>query len=105
MDRAEILFGPSSVIYGSDALGKVMSFYTKNPLLSEHKKISLSGNAMARFASAYEGKTIHADLNVARKSFGFFTAFTFSDFGDLRQGKNVFDKYPNGAKGIFIQRE
>ena len=29
LDKTEILFGPSSVLYGSDALGGVMSFYTK----------------------------------------------------------------------------
>lgn len=101
VDRTEILFGPSSVIYGSDALGGVMSFYTKNPVLADDKKLSFSGNAMARFASAYRGKTAHADLNVAGRSFGSLTAFTFSDFGDLRQGKNEFDKYPDWGKRYF----
>ncbi len=101
VDRAEILFGPSSVIYGSDALGGVMSFYTKNPVLSDHKKLSLSGNAMSRFASAYQGKTVHADLNLGGRAFGALTAFTFSDFGDLRQEKNVFDKYPEWGKRYF----
>jgi hemoglobin/transferrin/lactoferrin receptor protein len=101
VDRAEILFGPSSVIYGSDALGGVMSFFTKNPVLSNHKKASISGNAMARFASAYEGKTVHADLNIANKSLGSLTSYSFSDFGDLRQGKKVFNKYPDWGKRYF----
>lgn len=29
LERTEIVFGPSSTIYGSDALGGVMNFYTK----------------------------------------------------------------------------
>ena len=30
LDRVEILFGPTSVVYGSDALGGVIHYYTKN---------------------------------------------------------------------------
>lgn len=30
MDRVELVFGPGSVMYGSDAIGGVMSFQTKN---------------------------------------------------------------------------
>jgi hemoglobin/transferrin/lactoferrin receptor protein len=33
LDRTEILFGPSSTVYGSDALGGVIHFYTKQPLI------------------------------------------------------------------------
>src|SRR5699024_1347879 len=32
--NTEVLFGPGSVIYGSDALGGVMNFQTKDPRLS-----------------------------------------------------------------------
>ncbi len=35
LENVEILFGPSSVVYGSDALGGVMHFRTKLPELSE----------------------------------------------------------------------
>ena len=35
LDRIEILYGPSSTIYGSDALGGVIHMYTKKPLLAE----------------------------------------------------------------------
>ena len=35
LDRTEVVFGPSSVIYGSDALGGVIHYYTKTPKLSE----------------------------------------------------------------------
>ncbi|MEO7800552.1 MAG: TonB-dependent receptor, partial [Ginsengibacter sp.] len=101
VDRAEILYGPSSVIYGSDALGGIISFYTKNPILSDYKKAKLTGNAMARYASAFDGKTLHADFNIANKSLGALTSFTFSDFGDLRQGKKVFDSYPDWGKRFF----
>ena len=42
LDRTEIIFGPSSVIYGSDALGGVIHYYTKIPKLSEKLKVCTS---------------------------------------------------------------
>ena len=37
LDRTEIIFGPSSVVYGSDALGGVIHYYTKHQKLSEKR--------------------------------------------------------------------
>jgi hemoglobin/transferrin/lactoferrin receptor protein len=38
LEKTEILYGPGSVVYGSDALGGVMHFYTKNPMLGWENK-------------------------------------------------------------------
>lgn len=35
LERAEIIFGPSSVVYGSDALGGVLHFHTLQPQLAD----------------------------------------------------------------------
>jgi hemoglobin/transferrin/lactoferrin receptor protein len=50
----EVLYGPSSTMYGSDALGGVISMFTKNPVLSTQNKTQITGNAIARYASAIE---------------------------------------------------
>ena len=34
LERAEIIFGPASTVYGSDALGGVVHFHTKSPQFS-----------------------------------------------------------------------
>ena len=47
LDKTEVLFGPSSTMYGSDALGGVIHFYTKNPKLNLK-----TGNAYVRYSSA-----------------------------------------------------
>lgn len=102
LEKTEILFGPASVMYGSDALGGVMSFYTKNPVLPDTKgKTHFSGNAFMRYASAYNEKTGHIDLNIARNGFASLTSFTFSDFGDLRQGSNYYSDFPDWGKHTF----
>jgi hemoglobin/transferrin/lactoferrin receptor protein len=85
----EMVFGPGSSIYGSDALGGTMNFYTKNPMLSLNNKTLFKAGAYGRFSSAYTEKTGHLDLNVGAKKIAFLGSFTFSDFGDLKQGKNT----------------
>jgi hemoglobin/transferrin/lactoferrin receptor protein len=93
LDRAEILFGPSSTVYGSDALGGVVHFYTKNPELSKGG-LRVGANAFTRFGSANNEKTGHVDFSIGGTRFGSLTSFTYSDFGDLRMGEKV-----NGALG------
>lgn len=88
LDRAEVMFGPGSVMYGSDAMGGTMYFKTKDPQLSSSKKIIFFGNAMARIGLADFEKTGHIDFNIAGKKFGSFTSVTFTDFDDRWQGAN-----------------
>ena len=42
IERAEVIFGSSSVGYGSDAMGGVIHYYTKSPVLNSSQKISSS---------------------------------------------------------------
>lgn len=101
LEKTEILFGPGSVMYGSDALGGVMHFYTRNPKLAQNGKTVVQGNAFGRFSSANTEKTGHFDLSLGWKRFGMITSATFSDFGDLRSGRNHPAAYPDFGKRFF----
>jgi hemoglobin/transferrin/lactoferrin receptor protein len=88
LDRAEVLFGPASTVYGTDALGGAVCFFTKNPeLAGADGKIKRSAHAFTRYGSVNREKTGHLDFGLGWKKFGSFTSFTYSDFGDLRMGK------------------
>ena len=89
LERMEVAFGPSSVSYGSDALGGVIHFYTKQPVL---RKIGV--NAFTRYSSAADERTGGFSLNAGGNKLASFTNLTYSDFGDLRQGAN---KYQPGT--------
>jgi hemoglobin/transferrin/lactoferrin receptor protein len=89
LDRAEVMFGPGAVMYGSDALGGVMHFVTRDPAFATDKNLLVKGNAMARYASANNEKTGHIDLNIGLQQFASLTSFTYSDFGDLRAGGQI----------------
>lgn len=89
----EVIFGPGSVIYGSDALGGVMSFNTLNPKLSTSNKMEHSGKVFSRFSSANFEKTINASYNFSSKKWAALFSSTFSDFDDLRMGSNGPNEY------------
>lgn len=88
IDESEILFGPGSVIYGSDALGGVMDFHTRRPLLSSNEKILFKTNNLLRYSSANNENTIHSDFIIGGKKISSVTSFTYSKYGDLKMGTN-----------------
>ncbi|MBC7694551.1 MAG: TonB-dependent receptor [Burkholderiales bacterium] len=105
LERAEVLFGPSSTIYGSDALGGVMHFYTKNAQFSPDDKMLVKANSLLRFASAAQEKTGHLDFNLGWKRFASLTNITFSDFGDLMSGSTKLSGYTNTwDRNYYVKR-
>ncbi|HKP31894.1 MAG TPA: TonB-dependent receptor [Chitinophagaceae bacterium] len=104
LERVEVMYGPSSTLYGSDALGGLVHMITKPVLLAkagEHS--STRTNAFLRYSSANNEKTAHVDVNLGYKKFGFLTGATFSDFGDMRMGDNYPDKYPDfGRRSSYV---
>src|SRR5688500_14572559 len=49
---AEVIFGPGSLVYGSDAIGGVIDFHSLEPGFSTGSKILVKGSALARYSSA-----------------------------------------------------
>lgn len=86
MEGTEIIFGPGSVMYGSDALGGVMNFSTLQPKFANQNKPVLSGNGMMRYSTANTEKTSHLDINLGLKKWAFNSSITYADYGDLRSG-------------------
>lgn len=88
MDRVEIVFGPGSVMYGSDAIGGVMSFQTKKPLFSSSDQLLVRSSAYMRGFSAGAGYAANAQVNIGSKRFASLTSISYAAYGDLRQGNN-----------------
>ncbi|MCS6935585.1 MAG: TonB-dependent receptor [Chitinophagales bacterium] len=95
MEGVEILFGPGSVMYGSDAVGGVMSFQTLQPRFSgaANYKPLLTGNGMARFSSANMESTGHIDCNIGMKNIAILTSLTYANYNDLRSGSRGGDPH------------
>ena len=100
LENVDVLFGPTSTIYGSDALGGAIYLQTKNPkLLSNSNNKAFSGNILTNYSSVNEGKVGHFDFNFATDKFASLTSVSYNDFDDLKMGKQK-----NGKNGYFGER-
>jgi hemoglobin/transferrin/lactoferrin receptor protein len=95
LERTEVIFGPSSTMYGSDALGGTIHYYSKRPMLGSDSVMNAKANAMVRYSSANNEMTGHIDLNFGGAKWASLTSITRSDFGDLRMGANANPAYAN----------
>jgi len=103
LSRVEIMYGPSSTIYGSDALGGTIHLITKSPVLSGDKNSLFTGTAFTRYSSVNNEKAIHVDASIGGKKFAWFQAYNYSDFGDMKMGDNYNKKYPDfGRRSKYI---
>ena len=88
LDRVEVIFGPTSLIYGSDALGGVIHYYTRDPELSKDTVAYTNLRAYSQFHSANRGAIGHIDFSIGKAKFGSLSSVTYKKLGDLRIGSN-----------------
>jgi hemoglobin/transferrin/lactoferrin receptor protein len=89
IQQTTVAFGPGSTIYGSDAIGGVMHFTTRQPVLATSKKQRQSDiRALIRYASANAEKTTHLSLNLGWKKWALLSSASLNDFSDLRMGRH-----------------
>jgi hemoglobin/transferrin/lactoferrin receptor protein len=99
--QIEVVRGPTSVLYGSDALGGTINLITKKPNL-QSQDFDLNYKISGRYASADEEKTVKTEFSLHNHKLALQTGFSFKDYGDLRRGKNSdhpqLEKSTNGLK-------
>jgi hemoglobin/transferrin/lactoferrin receptor protein len=112
LDRVEIIYGPSSTLYGSDALGGVVNLFTKQPQLFKSNLVSkkapwkTNGNLVYRYGNGQNEQRQHIDINIANNKWAYLTSFTNSSFGDMRQGNKRSSTYPDfGKRFFYVVRE
>ena len=99
LDKIEVVFGPSSVIYGSDALGGVIHYYTKTPKLSENNEVK--SQFFSRFSSINQEITTNVSAEVSFNNWASFTSISYSDFGELKAGKNRSHGFSDWGKVFY----
>lgn len=83
IERTEVVFGPASVMYGSDAIGGVMSFTTVDPILGSK---GVHGQVNARYSTANNEQTGHVHLRYGKSRWAGITSVSRWNFDHLRQG-------------------
>jgi hemoglobin/transferrin/lactoferrin receptor protein len=88
-ETAEVVFGPGSLIYGSDAIGGVMDFHSLEARLNnQSNKLLTKGSGLYRISTANGEMTGHADFSMGKKRWAYLGSISFSNFGNLRMGKH-----------------
>lgn len=101
VERAEVLFGPGSVTYGSDAIGGVMSYYTLSPKYSLDDSLLLDGKFSTRYSSANAEKMGHLDVGFGWQKWAMIISFSFTNFGDIKMGSFGPDEY---LRNEYVER-
>ncbi|MFA5859690.1 MAG: TonB-dependent receptor [Elusimicrobiota bacterium] len=92
IDRLELTRGPSSVLYGSDALGGVINIITKSPASIPGLRTTTS----VRYNSADNGISTRAELNGGFDKLSFLMGGTYKNLNDLRAGGSFGVESPTG---------
>ena len=84
LERTDVLLGPNSILFGSDALGGVIHYHTRTPKLGVRNFGVRSSMAFRTPNSSWTG---HVDVEVSRPGWASLTSVSRSDYGDLRMGR------------------
>ncbi len=89
IERIEVLRGPGSVLYGSDAMGGVVEVLPIAAREAAGDGFEAGGRAVLRYGSADRGAAAHGDLQLSTRSFSVLGGFSRKAFGDLSGGRGV----------------
>ncbi len=87
IERMEIIRGPSSVLYGSDALGGVINVIMRKPVLDDPEAFTIG--ARGRFESASTRKQTGLFGEVGASNFGALLSATYADVDELVGGASI----------------
>ncbi len=109
INRLEVVKGPSSVLYGSDAIGGTINAITKGPT-GYGQGLNSGGRLYYRTSSAERSHTGRGELSTtANNEWGLFVGATGKHFGDLqgghgtrRQTNTGYDEYDTDFKAEYF---
>ena len=105
LEGIEVLYGPASVMYGSDAIGGAINFKIKDPKFSISDKLKINGSQNIKYNSSSKSKHYNLFLNVGHKNISSITSFSFNIFNDLRTGSKRKIKYKDFGKRLeYVER-
>ncbi len=88
LERIEVVHGPVSALYGSDALGGVVNVISGSPSFAPDSEFRFKANAAATISSADHTKSSHAAVALANDRIAFLMNGSVQSFGDIRRGGN-----------------
>ncbi|MHC5077916.1 MAG: TonB-dependent receptor [Planctomycetota bacterium] len=108
LERMELVRGPSSVLYGSDAVGGTVNAIPLSPVVPAEGSVTRP-RLLYRFASAEASHLCRAEFEAAQSpTGGILAGFTAKTFGDLVGGSHVgtmektgYREFDGDVKGVW----
>lgn len=102
VERIEVLRGPSSVLYGSDAIGGAILVWTKRRLPagagSDSAARALRASLDLEYGTAASGGRASIAPSGATENLGWLGVLTYQDYGDLENGDG--EEQPTAYDGV-----
>ncbi|RKU16232.1 hypothetical protein C6501_05780 [Candidatus Poribacteria bacterium] len=96
LDRAEVLLGSSSTLYGSGAMGGVINLFTKAvPLNPSQENWEIHPRLLARYTTATQERLGRLEVTGSQGRFGFNVGSGIRYYGDLNPGGGYDLHYKN----------
>ena len=105
LDRVEVLRGSSSTLYGSGAMGGVISLFTKTvPLNPAQQTWDIHPRLLARYATAVQERLGRLEVTGNRGRFGFIVGGGVRSYGDVSPGSGYDLHYKNRKFEIVSEK-
>ncbi len=96
LGSAEVLRGSSSMLYGSGAMGGVVSYFTKDvPIDPSQNKLIIRPHLIARYSTATQERLGRLELSGNKGKFGFIVSGGVREYGDINPGNGYDLHYKN----------
>jgi len=98
LSKIDVIFGPASVKYGSDALGGVIHIHSKSPKLGQESQTNFN----QKFSSVNQGVNLHIDHSWSKNNWSYLSALTLNKYGNVKMGGNRLHGYTGWGKEAHI---
>lgn len=107
IERVEVVRGPASVLYGSDAIGGVINFITKSTDEETAPEARFGGDADVQYEGATDGWKESAHLRFGQGRFNGYAGGTYKDTDNIETPKDdlansFYDGYTVWGGGNYI---
>jgi len=99
VERIEVLRGPASVQYGSNALGAVLNFLTRSsPIDYVDSGVRFGGRVKGVYGSAAQEYRVRTEACAATTGTKYLLGWSWADIDDVRGGRGVGVQSPTSGK-------